>query len=362
MIQQSGDTAVPSKRILVIARRTLGGVQVFWENLSRDQPRVNVLHYAYGDTTGFDPEENVFLINRFDSLTRVYGLLKARLDSIGYDLLVANEGFELGFFAWLAPVKPVCFIVHVNHQHSYDAAIRYSTWVDHFHCVSETGAVYLRARGLAPVTPFRYSTFIPEIPEVQKQRKVVYVGRFDPDKNIEETIDLLTFLKKKGYQVAMIGGGPLEAKVRDALCDSEVLVGASRARIFKELSEASFLCHNSYVEGLPIIHTEAIHFRLGIVCNYVDKSIHEVVGKNALLWSDREELVRSMESFTFTPPPRLPRVNSPELNEAFLDVLAATPLLRRDRRSTPPPGLLDRLPNALAPLVRSLREWRWNRR
>ena len=234
--------------------------------------------------------------------------------------------------------------------------------IDHHYCVSETGATYLRARGLPSVDFFRYSTTLPSLPDSPKTRKVVYVGRFDADKNIGETLRLFALFKRHGYSVRMIGGGTGEPMVRAALPSEEILVGVSRERIFQELGEASFLCHNSYVEGLPIIHTEAIYFRLGVICNYVDKSIHEVLGENALLWNNEEDLLRRMERFVFTPVPGPARINNPALNAAFLARLAATARNSSPRARLQPPSLLDRLGNpVLAAFVRRFRRWRWLR-
>jgi len=349
----------PAGRILVLAKKSLGGVFIFCESIARDSANVDVFYYAEGNITGFDAAANVFRINRFDPLVYVYRCLRRQIRFHQYDVLVANEGFELAFLAWAAPVQAICFVVHVNHRHSYEPAIRFADTVDRFYCVSDTGAVYLRARGIRHVTTFRYSTFIPREPDVPKKRKVVYVGRFVADKNIEETISLLKFLQKANYEVCMIGGGNLEARVREAFPGESCLVGATRERIYQELAEASFLCHNSYVEGLPIIHTEAIHFRLGIICNYVDKSIYEVTGENVILWSDRENLLRRMESFVFQLPPAPARINNPELNRLFRQEVAklAGRELRRGRIS--PTKLLDRLVCCPARVIRAIRELRW---
>lgn len=353
----------PASQILVLARRALGGIQVFWNNVGRDDPRVRLVHYAFGTRTGFDPAENVFLVDPFDPLARVYELLARHLGPPTWDVAVANEGFELDFLAWLGADRPVCYILHVNHDHGYAPALRHAARLDLVLCVSAAGEAFLRSRGLTRVDTFRYSTFIPPLPPVAKKRKAIYVGRFEADKNIRETISLLKLLERAGYEVAMIGGGSLEPEVRAAFPDGRCIVGASRERIFQELAEASFLCHNSYIEGLPIVHTEAIHFGLGVICNYVDKSMHEVLGENALLCSDPEGLPARLDAFRFRPPPGPARVNNPALNAALLDRLAALPRVSAPRPRFRPPSALDRLRNPLlAALASRLRRWRWNRR
>lgn len=351
----------PMAHILVLARRALGGIKVFWDNVGRDDPRVHVMHYAEGAVTGFDAAENVFRVNPFDPLVRVYALLARHIGSMKWDVAVANEGFELDFLAWLAPERPVCFILHVNHEHSYAPVLRHAVWLDRTFCVSATGEAFLRSRGVERVETFRYSTFIPKRPPIAKRRKVIYVGRFEMDKNIRETIAVLRFLERAGYEVAMIGGGTLEAEVRAAFPDGRCIVDAPRERIFRELAESSFLCHQSYIEGLPIIHTEAIHFGLGIICNYVDKSIHEVVGDNAIFYRDEATLLARMERFVFTPVHGPARVNNPELNATLLDRIVATTRISSTRRRILPCSTLDRLQRPLlADLASRFRRWRWN--
>lgn len=356
-------TLPPAPQILVLARRALGGIKVFWDNVGRDDPRVRLVHYADGPRTGFDTAENVFRINPFDPLAYVYTLLARHLGPVTWDVAVANEGFELDFLAWLSPDRPVAFILHVNHEHSYAPAHRHASRLDLILCVSATGEAFLRSRGLSRVETFRYSTFIPPQPPVAKRRKVVYVGRFEADKNIRETISILQFLERAGYEVAMIGGGTLEPEVRAAFPDERCLVGASRERIFRELAEASFLCHNSYIEGLPIVHSEAIHFGLGVICNYVDKSIHEVLGENAILFSNPAELPARLAAFRFCPPPGPPRINNPTLNRALLDRIVSLPRPAAPRPRVAPASALDRLHRPLlAVLAGRLRRWRWRRR
>jgi glycosyltransferase involved in cell wall biosynthesis len=350
-------------RILVLARKSLGGIFVFWDNVARGIADVDVLYYTQGERTGFNASTGEFVVSPFDPLVYVYEQLKRHCEPAHYTVFVANEGFELGFFAWLAPRQPVCFIVHGSHQHSYEPALKYAALVDHFFCVSETAVAYLRARGIAHATFFRYSTFIPSLSTTPKQKKVIYVGRFEADKNISETIELLRFLREHGYAVKMIGGGTLEPEIRMALRPEEVRVGASREEIFRELAEARFLCHNSYVEGLPIIHSEAIHFGLGIICNYVDKSIAEVIGDNLLFSLDRDKLLQRMADFSFRPPSGPPRINNPELNLNFLTAIRSVAARTNERHSEPPASLLDRIAYWPAPsVIRRVRKWRWNRR
>ncbi len=340
--------------------RHVGGVAVFWENMRRQFPDVDVIYFTAGERTYFDESARTLHYNIFEPLTHVYRVLAAHVDASQYDALVANERFELEFFLWTGTARPIVCIVHTNHEHSYATVFRHADRVDHFFCVSETAAAYLRARGVTRISAFRYSTFLDAVPAATKRNRVIYVGRLEPDKNILETLGLFRVFKQHGYEVRMIGVGSLEPEVRAALAPAEVGIGLPRAQVLQELAEARFLCLNSYVEGLPIIFTEAMHFGLGVICNYLDKSGHQVLGANHLLHSTDADLLRRMESFSFSAPPEPRRINNPALNEAFFAEIDA--VVPRPRTAFHAGGVLDRLPLVPPSVIRSFRAWRMNRR
>jgi glycosyltransferase involved in cell wall biosynthesis len=350
-----------SKKVLVLAHQALGGISTFCRDVFRDDPHAEVMWYRDGEQTGFDRNSGAFLINRFDKLDHVYRLLREHLELHHFDVLVGNEGFEWGLFSWWAPTQPVCGVVHLNNDHAYTPALRYSPWIDRFFCVSDTSCAYLQARGLRQAETFRYSTFIDVQPSAAKRRKVIYAGRFHADKNLLETARLFRLFKERGYEVRMIGGGPLEAELR-ALLPNDVLTNVPRERLLREIDEASFLCLNSYIEGLPIVYSEAMHFRLGVICNYVDRSAAEVLGDNFHLNCGDEALCNWMESFRFRPPSGGVRVNDPQRNADFLAAVRGVAKRLPARESRPPDGILDRLPWLPNALVSRLRHLRWNGR
>jgi len=154
----------------------------------------------------------------------------------------------------------------------------------------------------------------------------------------------------------------MEGEVRQALEPQEIKVGVSRDEIYREMADASFLCLNSYIEGLPIVYLEAMHFRMGVVLNYIDKSIHGVVGDNYLMMEELDSLARKMEGFQFREPPAPRRVNHPELNRDFLEKIRNVRRNGIPRRSVPPKRILDRTGWLPARIIRKLREQRWKRR
>ncbi|AOS45744.1 GalNAc-alpha-(1-_4)-GalNAc-alpha-(1-_3)-diNAcBac-PP-undecaprenol alpha-1,4-N-acetyl-D-galactosaminyltransferase [Lacunisphaera limnophila] len=348
-------------RILSLVARHVGGVAVFWENMRRQFPEVDVVYFAEGERTYFDAATRTLHYCVYDPLTHVYRTLAAHIQVDQYDTLVANERFELEFFLWTGTARPVLFIVHTNHEHSYSLAFRHAGRVDHFFCVSETAAAYLRARGISRISAFQYSTFVDVAPLPTKENRVLYVGRLEPDKNILETIELFRLFRQQGYTVRMIGVGSLADDVRAALAPDEVRIGIPRAAVLQEMAAARFLCLNSYVEGLPITYAEAMHFRLGVICNYVDKTSAQVLGANYLLHSTPADLLARMETFTFSEPPAPRRINHPELNEAFLRQLKAVPRAAGPRPAFAPGSWLDHTSLLPAALIRSVRAWRMQR-
>lgn len=350
----------PPRLLTFISART-GGVGVFWENLCHQFPGIEVVRVAEAERTWFDRTSRTLHVSPFDPLHYVHGLLARELDLSQYDALVANERFELEFFLSRPTGRPVVFIVHGNHPHYYNTVLRYAGYIDRILCVSETAVAYLQARGLKHAVEFAYSIFVDVPPAPLRRDRVVYVGRFEPDKNIHETIAIFQFLKRHGFEVRLIGVGSLAAEIAAHFEASEVLVDLPREAVLAEMAQARFLCLNSYVEGLPVTYLEARHFQLGVLCSYLDSSMHRVLGDNAIICSDLDAVLRWMRAFSFHPPTSPARVNNPALNDALMSLIATTPA----RASVSPPrigGWLDRATWLPPRLVGSLRRARWQAR
>jgi glycosyltransferase involved in cell wall biosynthesis len=348
---------MPAKRILSMVARHVGGVTIFWENLRQQFADIEVVYFLQDTRTFFDDVTRTLHFNVYDPLTHVYQTLARHVNPDDYEVLVANERFELEYYLWSRSTRPLAAIIHTNHEHSYSFALRHAGSIDHLFCVSETAESYLRTRGIQHISTFRYSTFItiPPSPPEQRQKRVLYVGRLEPDKNIIETLELFKRFKRHGYEVRMIGVGSMESHVRSSLEPSEVRIGIPRHEVLAELANARFLCLNSYIEGLPIIYSEAMHFGLGVICNYLDKSSHQVLGENALLNSTPEALLFRMETFIFKKPPLPHRINNPALNEVFIASLKTVPKPTAPRPVFRPGTSLDNLGWVPAVLIRTYR-------
>lgn len=348
-------------RLLTFIAARTGGVGIFWENLCRQFPSIDVVRVAEAERTWFDQASRTLHISPFDPLYYVHQLLAREIDLGHYEALIANERFELEFFLGSAVRRPVLFIVHGNHPHYYDTVLRYSGHIDRILCVSATAFAYLKARGVTQAVEFAYSISIDLPPAPSRRDRVVYVGRFERDKNIDETLTIFRFLKHHAFEVRLIGVGSLAPEIAAQFAATEVLVGLPREDVLREMAQARFLCLNSYTEGLPVTYLEARHFQLGVLCSYLDSSMHRVLGDNAMLCSDLDAVLRWMRAFSFRPPTTPARVNNPALNEELMALISSTTA----RASAPVPvvgGWLDRatwLPWRIVGLIRRLR---WQRR
>lgn len=350
-----------SPRLLTFIAARTGGVGIFWENLCRQFPSIDVVRVAEGERTWFDRASRTLHVSPFDPLHHVHRLLAREIDLGQYDAFVANERFELEFFLASAVRRPVLFVVHGNHPHYYDTVLRYAAHIDRVLCVSATAVAYLQARGVERVVEFAYSIVIDVPPAAERRDRVVYVGRFERDKNIGETVAIFRYLKSNGFEVRLIGVGALASEIAAQFDATEVLVGLPREGVLAQMAQARFLCLNSYVEGLPVTYLEARHFQLGVLCSYLDRSMHRVLGDNAVLCSDHDDVLRWMRAFSFRPPTTPARVNNPALNEEFMSSIAATSV----RRSTLPPtigGWFDRARWLPPRLVGFIRRTRWQSR
>jgi len=349
-------------KILSLANKATGGVTTIWETLAKQSPEIDVVFYQPGERTCFCPQTRTLDYHPYDPLTRVYEVLRRGIQLEEYRVAIANDEFGLSFLASRPRRPPVAFIVHTNHDYYYQLALDYARFIDYHFCVSKQAESYLRSRNLKEVSTIKYSVSLP-LPAVQEKRnRVVFAGRFVPDKNLKETIELFTMLKKGGMEVLFIGYGPMEQELRDSFSSEEVLVSPDKDTLYRRISESKFLCLLSYMEGLPVVYIEAMHFGLGVICNYVDRSIAEVLGQNYVILGKAEEMLVKLLSFKFEPPPEVSRANNRQLNEELLNSFKAVSARGTPAAARPPGTPMDRLVGCPAWLIRTVRNLRWNLR
>ncbi|HYR57682.1 MAG TPA: glycosyltransferase, partial [Chthoniobacteraceae bacterium] len=116
----------------------------------------------------------------------------------------------------------------------------------------------------APVAP----------PPPNSPRRLVFIGRLNPQKNPVFFIDALAQLRDVSpWILTLIGDGPLMGEVRAAIARHDlarrinVTGWLAPAQVHRILAESDILCMPSISEGLPMVGIEALKFGLAIVAS-----------------------------------------------------------------------------------------------
>ncbi|MES2572361.1 MAG: glycosyltransferase family 4 protein [Verrucomicrobiota bacterium] len=143
--------------------------------------------------------------------------------------------------------------------------------------------------------------------------RMVFVGRFNPQKNTPFLIDALSRIAELPWTLTMIGDGPDMAAVRErltryALSSRVTLTGWLRTpEVQQVLANADLLCMPSTSEGMPVAAVEALRNGVAIVASDIpgvrDVVAHELNGALSPL-NDVEAFARVLRRI-LTDPARL---------------------------------------------------------
>jgi glycosyltransferase involved in cell wall biosynthesis len=131
-----------------------------------------------------------------------------------------------------------------------------------------------RAYGLRPIRILNGIDLSREIAPVSKagpDRRLIFVGRFNPQKRPLFLIEALARLQAQNWALTMIGDGPLmegvRARIRELRLEKRVTLTGwlEAADVRKHLREADIFCIPSASEGLPVAAIEALQYGLAIV-------------------------------------------------------------------------------------------------
>jgi glycosyltransferase involved in cell wall biosynthesis len=104
-------------------------------------------------------------------------------------------------------------------------------------------------------------------------RRLVFIGRLNPQKNPLFFIDALAQLRDATWVLTFIGDGPLMGEVKAAIARHRLenriaLTGwIAPAEVQRKLAEADILCMPSVSEGMPVAAVEALKYGLAIVAS-----------------------------------------------------------------------------------------------
>jgi len=348
-----------SDKIITFIRDQPGGIRSFWKSVSKDTGLVDVILIRDAEHTSFDAQMNTIYFSRHDKLTHAYKMLAELIPIDSYAACVINEYFEAELIARHPPNIPVCAIIHGAHEHYYSFARKYTPYIDHYFCVSGQAEFFLnRIIPARKSSTFQYSISLPSIKAI-KENKVIFVGRFEQDKNLIETIELFQFLKKQGMQIRFAGDGSMLGKIRQEFSDEEIIDGNNRKLVLSELASSRFLCLLSYVEGLPVVFREAMFYRAGVILNYIDSTSGAILSDNYIINTEPDLLILKMKSFSFPTEYEAPGVNAAHLNHDFISQIKSTTAGSRPKAQALSGTFIDNfcgLPNQVTRLWRASRE------
>ena len=132
---------------------------------------------------------------------------------------------------------------------------------------------------------YNFSPLVPTEKAPLNQKKIVAVGKLDPQKGFDLLIEACTFIKNwDGWILEIYGQGPDEEQLRSQISshhlEQHIFLKGITQKVAEVYHSASFYVLSSRFEGFPMVLLEAISFGLPIV------SFDCVTGPNEVVHND----------------------------------------------------------------------------
>lgn len=134
------------------------------------------------------------------------------------------------------------------------------------------------------------NTLKPECIRLNNPPRIIFAGRFMPQKNPLQVIQILSQLRELQWQCVMIGDGPLASDVKRAVVDSglqsrfQFTGWVGGVEVLNWFNRSDILFMPSLSEGLPVVGVEALSKGLAIVASQVGGFVDLIEnGKNGYL-------------------------------------------------------------------------------
>jgi glycosyltransferase involved in cell wall biosynthesis len=136
------------------------------------------------------------------------------------------------------------------------------------------------------------SSIVPSPVEIHDPIRLVFAGRFNPQKNLPLLIDLAARVKDLPWVMDLLGDGPQMQSIRSRI-DQNGLMGRIRLhgwvspqRVTEVLGQSDLMILPSWIEGMPLVGAAALGAGLAILGSAVGGIADVVVpGENGLLCS-----------------------------------------------------------------------------
>ena len=132
---------------------------------------------------------------------------------------------------------------------------------------------------------YNFSPLVPTEKAPLNQKKIVAVGKLDPQKGFDLLIEACTFIKNwDGWILEIYGQGPDEEQLRSQISshhlEQHIFLKGITQKVAEVYNSASFYVLSSRFEGFPMVLLEAISFGLPLV------SFNCVTGPNEVIVND----------------------------------------------------------------------------
>lgn len=150
----------------------------------------------------------------------------------------------------------------------------------------------------------------PESLQVHDPPQIVFAGRFMPQKNLPELVEMLALVRDLPWKCSLLGDGPLFEEVKRAITnhgldDRFSLPGwVTTKQVLACFAQSDLLFMPSLSEGLPVVGLQALAMGLAIVASRAGGNVELVQpGNNGYLADpgDREALSGALRSLLSNP-------------------------------------------------------------
>jgi glycosyltransferase involved in cell wall biosynthesis len=150
----------------------------------------------------------------------------------------------------------------------------------------------------------------PESLQVHDPPQIVFAGRFMPQKNLLELVEVLALVRDLPWKCSLLGDGPLFQEVKRAITDHSLddrfsLPGwVTTKQVLAYFAQSDLLFMPSLSEGLPVVGLQALAMGLAIVASRAGGNVELVQpGNNGYLADpgDREALSGALRSLLSNP-------------------------------------------------------------
>ena len=236
-------------RFIEMARYVIGGI---WESarvIRYWRPTVMHVHFAVpAGVIGW-------LLSKFSGIPYI-------LTTHGGDVPSGASEKTAGWFRWVYPFTPPIWraaakVIAVSEETRKLAKKNYPVEIQ----VIRNG--------------FDHTAFAGEEIQVGMPPRVIWAGRFMPEKNPIQIVQTLARLCEVPWECIMIGDGPERARVqqeikRYQLEDRVIVTGwLSQEEVMDQFSRSDVLFMPSFIEGLPIVGLQALATGLAVVATRV---------------------------------------------------------------------------------------------